>query len=116
MGALYINAHKAIEIRQILEHMSHPQPPMPMQTNNSITKEKINSYIQPKWTKAMEMYFNWLKNREVNQKTISLLLASRHYELCPLFDQIPPTCPSPKYLIKVLGALQNSVGDTCTSS
>jgi hypothetical protein len=35
LGALYVNACKAIPQRQLLEEMGRPQPPTPMQTDNS---------------------------------------------------------------------------------
>ena len=68
LGALYINARKAIEERNILEEMGHPQPPTPMQTDNSTAEAIINARVQPKRTKAMDMRFHWLRDRAVNQK------------------------------------------------
>jgi hypothetical protein len=68
MGALYINARKAVEERQILEEMGHPQPPTPIQTDNSTAEGIINSRVQPKRTKAMDMRFHWLRDRAVSQK------------------------------------------------
>ena len=35
LGALFINAREAVHIRNILEEMGHPQPPTPIQTDNS---------------------------------------------------------------------------------
>ena len=60
MGAPYINARKAVEEIQILEEMGHPQPPTPIQTDNSTAEGIINSHVQPKCTKAMDMRFHWL--------------------------------------------------------
>eukprot|EP00804_Cyclotella_cryptica_P003430 CCRYP_002088-RA/>CCRYP_002088-RA protein AED:0.24 eAED:0.23 QI:0/0/0/1/1/1/2/0/894 len=68
LGALYINACKAVEERQILEEMGHPQPPTPIQTDNSMAEGIINARIQPKRTKAMDMRYHWLRDRAVNQK------------------------------------------------
>ena len=68
LGALYINAHEAIEIHQILQEMGHPQPPIPMQTDNLIAEGIINSRVQPKCTKAIDMRFHWLHDHGVNQK------------------------------------------------
>ena len=68
LGALYINARKAVEIRTILAEMGHPQPPTPMQTDNSTAEGIINSKVQPKRTKAMDMRFHWLRDRGVNQR------------------------------------------------
>jgi hypothetical protein len=55
LRALYLNAHKAVYLRQILTEMGHPQPRTPIQTNNSTAEGVVNSKIQPKRTKAMDM-------------------------------------------------------------
>jgi len=64
LGALYLNAKEAIYIRQILTEMGHPQPRTPIQTDNSTAAGVVNSTIQPKRTKAMDMRFHWLRDRE----------------------------------------------------
>ena len=51
-------------MRKTLEELGHPQPPTPMQTDNSTAYGVINNKIQPKATKAMDMRFYWLKDRE----------------------------------------------------
>jgi hypothetical protein len=48
--------------------MGHPQPQTPIQTNNSMAKGVINNKIQPKQTKAMDMHFHWLRNREAQDR------------------------------------------------
>jgi hypothetical protein len=68
IGSLYTNARKGVEERNILEEMGHPQPPTPVQTDNSTADGIINSRVQPKRTKAMDMRFHWLRDRGVNQK------------------------------------------------
>eukprot|EP00804_Cyclotella_cryptica_P002871 CCRYP_009392-RE/>CCRYP_009392-RE protein AED:0.61 eAED:0.43 QI:0/-1/0/1/-1/0/1/0/167 len=47
--------------------MGHPQPPTPIQTDNSTTLDIVNNTIQPKRMKAMDMRFHWLRCR-INQK------------------------------------------------
>ena len=64
LGALFICAREAIYMRLILKEMGHPQPATPMQTDNSTAEGVINSKIQPKRTKAMDMRFHWLQDRE----------------------------------------------------
>jgi len=68
IGALYINAQKGVEERNILEEMGHLQPPTPVQTDNLTADGIINLRVQPKRTKAMDMRFHWLHDRGVNQK------------------------------------------------
>ena len=68
ISALYTNARKGVEERNILREMGHPQPPTPVQTDNSTAESIINLRVQPKRTKAMDMRFHWLRDRSVNQK------------------------------------------------
>ena len=44
--------------------MGHKQPPTPIQTDNAIADTVINGKVQPKHTKAMDMRFHWLRDRE----------------------------------------------------
>jgi hypothetical protein len=60
LGALYINARKAIPQGHALEEMGHKQPPTPIQTNNSTAFGIVNNNIRPQQTKAMDMLFHWL--------------------------------------------------------
>ena len=63
LGALYIIAREAAYIRIILSEMQHKQPKTHIQTDNSTAEGVINSKIQPKRTKAMDMRFYWLRDR-----------------------------------------------------
>jgi len=64
LGALFLNAKEAVYLRQILNEMGHPQPRTPIQTDNTTAEGVINNKIQPKRTKAMDMRFHWLRDRE----------------------------------------------------
>ena len=68
LGAMYINARKAVEERIILEEMGHKQPATPVQVDNSTAKGIINKRVQPKRTKAMDMRFHWLQDCSINQQ------------------------------------------------
>jgi hypothetical protein len=68
IGALYTNARKGVEEQNILGVMGHPQPPTPIQTDNSTAESIIDLQVQPKRTKAMDMRLHWLGDRGVNQK------------------------------------------------
>jgi hypothetical protein len=68
LGAMYINARKAVEIRIILEEMGHKQPATPVQVDNSTAEGIVNKRVQPKRTKAMDMCFHWLRDRSISQK------------------------------------------------
>eukprot|EP00804_Cyclotella_cryptica_P008990 CCRYP_003099-RA/>CCRYP_003099-RA protein AED:0.27 eAED:0.27 QI:0/-1/0/1/-1/1/1/0/583 len=66
-GALYINARETIPQQHLLNELGHPQPPTPIQIDNSTALGVVTNIIQPKRTKAMDMHFHWLHCRE-NQK------------------------------------------------
>ena len=64
LGALFINAKHAVPMRHTLEEMGHPQGRTPIQTDNSTANGVVNGKIQPKATKAMDMRYYWLRDRE----------------------------------------------------
>jgi len=68
LGALYINAREAVPMRVTLWEMGHPQPPTPIQTDNTTALGVIMNNIQPRRTKAMDMRFHWLRCREAQQQ------------------------------------------------
>ena len=68
LGALFINAREAVHLRRILTELGHKQPKTPIQTDNSTAEGVINSTIQPKRTKSMDMRFEWLKDRQAKEQ------------------------------------------------
>ena len=68
LGALYINCREAIPARYLLEAMGHKQPPTPMQTDNTTALGVVTNNMQPERTKAMDMRFHWLRDRECQEQ------------------------------------------------
>jgi hypothetical protein len=68
LAGLYIMAREAVYIRIILEEMGHKQPATPLQTDNSMAEAVTNGKVQPKRTKAMDMRFHWLRDRECQRQ------------------------------------------------
>ena len=64
----YIVVCKAVYIRIVLEELGHNQPPTPLQTDNTMAEAVTNSKLQPKCTKAMDMRFHWLQDRECQKQ------------------------------------------------
>ena len=62
VGALYINCREAVPARQTLEFMGHPQPPTPMQTDNTTALGVVNNNVLKK-LKSMDIKYHWLRNR-----------------------------------------------------
>jgi hypothetical protein len=68
LGAMYINARKAVKERKILDAMGHKQLATSLQVDKSIAKGIVNKRVQPKHTKAMDMHFHWLQDCSIKQK------------------------------------------------
>ncbi len=62
VGTLYINCREAVPACQTLEFMGHPQPPTPMQTDNTTAPGVINNNVLKK-LKLMGMTYHWLCDR-----------------------------------------------------
>jgi hypothetical protein len=68
LAALYIMAREAVYIRIILEELGHKQAATPLQTDNAAAEGVVNHKVQPKRTKAMDMRFHWLRDRECQEQ------------------------------------------------
>ena len=81
-GALFLNATHAIPLRISLEEMGHPQPPTPIQVDNSTTAGFANRQIKQRQSRSMDMRFYWIQDR-ADQKQIRVF-----------GGQGPPTWPT----------------------
>ena len=61
-GALFLNGQAAVPIRTSLIKMHHPQPPTPIQVDNSTAVGIDNKSIKQKRSKAMDMRFHWIQD------------------------------------------------------
>lgn len=68
LAALFITAREAVYIRIILIELGHKQPATPLQTDNAMAEAVTNGKVQPKRTKAMDMRFHWLRDRECQEQ------------------------------------------------
>ena len=71
IGSTFLSAKDAIPLRVCLEEMGHPQPPTPIQVDNTTAVSFANSRLKQKATKAIDMRFYWIRDR-VNQKMFSI--------------------------------------------
>ena len=62
-AALFHNTQHGAMIRTILEEMGHPQPPTPVETDNSTAVGIANGTIRQRKSKAMDMRFYWVQDR-----------------------------------------------------
>jgi hypothetical protein len=63
LAALFHNGQDAYPLRVALEEMNHPQPPTPMQTDNSTAAGLANDTIKQKRSKAMNMRWFWVRDK-----------------------------------------------------
>ena len=64
LATLYIMWRETVYPKIILAKMGHPQPLTPLQTESSMAGGVVNGKNTPKRTKAMDMRFHWLIDRE----------------------------------------------------
>ena len=60
--ATFINCKAAVPLHITLKEMEHPQPPTPVQIENSTIEVIMNSTVQQKRSKAMDMQFYWVQD------------------------------------------------------
>jgi hypothetical protein len=63
IGAVFINSKEGAVLSTSLEELGHPQPPVPLETDNTTSTGYSNGTIKQKRTKAMNMRFYWIKDR-----------------------------------------------------
>ena len=68
LRALFINCRKAIPARYTLLEMGHPQPPTPMQTDNTTALGVVTNNIASKRLKSMDMKLHWLCCRAAQEQ------------------------------------------------
>ena len=61
LGALYITAKEVASMRQMLIEMGWPQPPSPIQCDNSTAVGVVNNTIVPRKLKSMDLRYHWLR-------------------------------------------------------
>ena len=85
-GALFNNAKQAVPLHISLEEMGHPQPPTPIQVDNSTAAVFANRQIKQNCTKSMDMRFYWIQDR-VTQKQFKVYWRPGHTNLADYFTK-----------------------------
>ena len=68
VAGIFHNATTAVPIRHILKALNHPQPPTPLKTDNSTATGFIYDNIHQKRSKAWDMRYHWLRDRQTQQQ------------------------------------------------
>jgi hypothetical protein len=64
VGACFHNAQSGAPLRAILNELGHTQPPTPLRKDKSTAFGILNETIKQKRSKAMDIRYHWLTNRE----------------------------------------------------
>ena len=90
-GALCVNAHEAVPMRQTLIELGHPQPPTgtPIRTDNSTADGIMNRTVKANRSKSMDMRFWWLVDR-VEQGQFRFFWAPGNVNLADYFSKKHP--------------------------
>ena len=62
IAATFENCKEALLIRTTLEELGHPQPPTPVQVDNTTAHGFANETIKIKRTKAIDMRYHWTRS------------------------------------------------------
>ena len=68
LEALFLNFQEADPIWNTLKEMGHPQPPTPVQVDNSNALGIATGTIKQRKSKAMDMQFYWIRDRNNQDK------------------------------------------------
>jgi hypothetical protein len=63
VAIIFHNGKKACPIHVCLEELGHPQPPTPIQTDDSTTPGIANNTVKQKCLKTIDMRFYWIHDR-----------------------------------------------------
>ena len=64
IAVAFENGQDATVIQRTLIEMGYPQPPTPIQVDNTTAKQFIDSTLKERQTKSIDMKYHWLKDRE----------------------------------------------------
>jgi hypothetical protein len=105
VAACFHNAQEPCPLRHVLLTLGHPQPPTPIQTDNSTAEGILNKSIKQKRSQAIDMQYYWLQDRIQQQQFLvhwqpgttnyadyftKTHPAKHHVELCHLYLKHKP--------------------------
>jgi hypothetical protein len=72
VAGTFVNAKEGVNVTNILNDMGHPQPQTPLLTDNLTTFGIVSGKMNQQLSKAIEMRFYWLKDREAHEQFMML--------------------------------------------
>ena len=102
-AGVFGNSQNAIPIRRTLEALDHPQPPIPIKTDNSTVYSFVNANIRQKWWNTWDMRYNWLRDRS-SKKELFIYWDKGSDNNADYFTKHPPPAhhriQHPKFILK----------------
>jgi hypothetical protein len=89
-GGLYMNAKEAVPMRITLKELDHPQPAIPIRTDNSTADGIMNKTVKQKQSKSMDIRFYWLQD-QVEQGQFRIFWAPGKINLADYQSKVQPT-------------------------
>ena len=68
VAGIFHNATMALPMRHMLTALGHPQPPIPLKTDNATATGFVYDNIHQKRSKSWDMRYHWLRDRETQQQ------------------------------------------------
>jgi hypothetical protein len=101
IGSGYLTAQEAVPMVITLEELKHPQPPTPMQVDNTTCEGFANGTLKQKRSKAMDMRWRWLQCRVKQGKFLVYYRPGKDNMADPFSKHQPPShiaSVTPNYL------------------
>ena len=89
-GALFNNTKEAVSLRTTLHETGHPQPPTPVEVNNSTSVSFANKKTKQQKSKSTDKRYYWIQDR-VAQKQFRVYWRPGHTNLANYFTKHFPT-------------------------
>jgi hypothetical protein len=90
LAALFHNARDALPLIRALEELGHPQPPTPIQCDNSTAVGISNDSVKQKMAKFMDMRYYWIQD-QVKLKQYNIYWNKGQTNLADYFTKQHPT-------------------------
>jgi hypothetical protein len=88
-GGLFAAARIAVDERNILADLGHPQPPTVIYCDNEVAIGLANRTVCPKMSKSLDMRFHWLRDR-IDQGQFRVLFVPGLKNLADFFTKALP--------------------------
>jgi hypothetical protein len=89
IAGVFAAARIVLDERQILADLGHPQPPTVTYCDNECAIGLVNRTMTPKFSKSLDMCFNWLRDR-VDQGQFRIVFVPGVLNLADFFTKSLP--------------------------